>query len=163
MDTAPEATPRRPFRWLPPALALIALLFGLPVLLFVVFGPHWRQVQELRSRDRQHIAQLERLYGYIDVDFRVSLDGKVIHRSWDCSPDDTLPFRETLAWDESGDVLVFELAGEPVFAYDVAARSEVDPSRFKSLVIPRVTLEDIGFEGRRDLRRRMQSSSDGKQ
>ena len=163
MDTA-SLVRRRRFEWLSPVLIVIGVVFGLVLLLkFIVFpaaqiGPRWKTIQVLRSADRQHIAQLERLYGHIDVNFLVTLDSDVIHHSADCAHKESIPFRETLAWDETANVLVFQLANETVFAYDVASRSEIDPSRYESLVLPTVTLKDIGFEGEGELRRRMQSA-----
>jgi hypothetical protein len=111
----------------------------------------WRSVQTLRSSDRQHIAHLERLDGRMEVQFRVSLDGEVLHDSWGCTPNEKLPFRETLAWDSSDKLLVLELANEIVFAYDVTTQTEIHPSRFDEITVPTITLSDIGFEGRDEL------------
>lgn len=155
---APHEHSHRRYRWFLAVLIALALLFAVPVWLFWGLLPHWQRVQVLESADRQHVATLERLYGGFDTNFRVKLDGKEIHWSWDCRPTETIPFRETLAWDESGSVLVFELANEIVFAYDLPSHSEVDPMEFHSLKIPAITLDDIGFEGRDELRSRQQGT-----
>jgi hypothetical protein len=123
-----------------------ALALVLPALARGIFG-HWQRIQVLRSRDCQHTAELYRLYGYIDANFEIHLDGKRIHRSPDCVPDPALPFRETLAWDVSGNVLLFQLAGETVFAYDLPSRAEISVDQFSAIEVPKVTLEDIAFEG----------------
>lgn len=111
----------------------------------------WRPVQTLRSTDRQHVAQLERLDGRMEVRFRVSLDGEVLHDSRGCTPHENLPFRETLAWDRSDKQLVFQLANAIVFAWDVPSQTEIHPSRFDEIDVPTITLKDIGFEGRDEL------------
>jgi hypothetical protein len=118
------------------------------------FIPKWHRVQVLRSPNGQHVATLERSYQHIDVNFRIRLDGRQIHWSFDCAPRETLPFRETLAWDVNGEILTFELCGEIVFAYDVRTETEMPPSQFSSIVLPQVMLKDIGFEGLKDLRQK---------
>ena len=115
-----------------------------------IFG-HWECIQILKARDHAHIAKLYRLYGYIDVNFRIVLDGKRIYWSPDCAPDYSLPFRETMAWDETGSILVFQLAGQNVFAYDLATREAIAPELLKGIRTPRITLNDMGFEGRHQL------------
>jgi hypothetical protein len=132
-------------------LAIVGVIFVVPVLLVLPLLGDWERVQVLQSADRRHLAELERLYGYIDVNFCITLDGKEIHRSWDCAPNATIPFRETLAWDDTGNVLVFELANEIVFAYDLPSQTEIPPSRFDEITVPKITLKDIGFEGRDEL------------
>ena len=112
----------------------------------------WECIQVLESPDRTHVARLYRLYGYIDVNFRITLNGKRVYWSPDCAPDDTIPFGETLAWDSTGAILVFRLAGETVFAYDVSSGAIVEPKVFATIRVPAVTLDRIGFEGRQLLR-----------
>jgi len=142
-------------------LLLMATPILLPALFLLgmwIFGPHWRTVQVLQSADRQHVAKLDRLYGDIDTNFRITLDGEKIHHSYDCAPRETIPCRETLAWDTTGKVLVFELANEIVFAYDLPSQAEIHPSRFDEITVPTITLDDIGFDGEDDLRRRQQET-----
>ena len=149
---APFKTPRRYAQWLIPVLSVpILLFFGLPLVVRLLFGIGWWRVQILETDDGRHRAVLERSYGGFDTNFCVTLDGRVIHRSWDCRPSSRVPFRETLAWDDSGNVLVFELANEIVFAYDVPTQTEIHPSRFDEITVPTITLSDIGFEGRDEL------------
>ena len=105
-----------------------------------------RLVQVLRSSDAQHSAELRRIEG-LDVNFLVFLNGKRVHRSHDCSPNKSIPFRETLAWDNTGKILVLQLAGRTVFAVDVHSGQEVHSRDFGTIKLPKVTLKDIGFEG----------------
>ena len=112
-----------------------------------IFG-HWKCIQILETQDHAHTVKLYRLYGYIDVNFRIELDGKRIYWSPDCAPDKSLPFRETMAWDETGNILVFQLAGRNVYAYNLVTSEAIAPELLKGIKTPRITLNDIGFEGR---------------
>lgn len=76
-------------------------------------------VQFLRSPNRAHHAVLERTEGAIDLNFRVKLDGNIIYVSPDFNPDDRLVYRETLLWDDSGNILILEVAGKRLFGYEV--------------------------------------------
>jgi hypothetical protein len=138
-------------RWEWFAAALVVIVLGGS---FYAFIPKWYRVQVLRSPDGDHVATLERSYQHIDVNFRIRLDGKLIHHSWDCAPRESLPFRETLVWDVDGKILAFELCREIVFAYDLQTGTETAPNQFSSIVLPQVTLKDIGFEGLQDLRQK---------
>lgn len=107
----------------------------------------WSTIQILSTKDRSHTAELRRLYYYIDVNFRIVLDGKIIYRSPDFTPYDDRPFREWITWDESGKHLVFIVADQILFAYDIETDSPLSPDSFPSLKIPRYSLADIGYEG----------------
>jgi hypothetical protein len=143
--------PMKTVRLLSLILLGAALALVLPALKRDMLG-YWQRIQVLRSRDRQHTAELYRLYGYIDANFEIHLDGKRIYRSPDCAPDATLPFRETLAWDVSGKVLLFQLAGETVFAYDLPAGAEISAHELCTIAVPQITLEEIAFEGLQKVR-----------
>lgn len=150
-------------------LMTVLAVLGLRVISGTMLFPKWRCIQVLRTPDLEHVAKLHRLYGYIDVNFKITLDGNKIYHSRDCAPDASLPFRETLAWDASGKVLVFQLADQIVFAFDTALQRELYPGEFSALVLPVVTLDDIGFGGRHELKDMIQdniqqsSSSDSNQ
>lgn len=135
--------------------AVVVLVLGIAIYSVM---PRWHRIQLLRTPDGTRVATLERLYGYVDVNFRIRLDGKLIHHSWDCAPHEELPFRETLAWDTSGKILTLELCGERVFAYDMTTGTEIDPSRFPTIEVPQPTLKDIGFEGLQELRGKQSAS-----
>lgn len=111
----------------------------------------------LEKFDGSGRAELWRSYGWIDVNFRVRWKGRTIHVSNDCRSTLTIPFRELLAWDETGRILVFQLAGDTVFAFDTATERKLEPHEFEMLTLPTVTLDDIGFEGLRQLRREMKN------
>lgn len=119
----------------------------------------WECIQILETQDHAHVAKLYRLYGYIDVNFRIMLDGKKIYWSPDCAPNYTLPFRETMTWDETGKILVFQLADQNVFAYNIMTRKVITPELLVEIKTPRITLNDIGFEGRHQLRQEKDKAS----
>ena len=140
----------------PILLILLGSILALAISRCAGLCRRWERIQILESPGRHHVAALSRLYGYIDVNFRITLDGKRIYWSPDCAPNYSLPFRETLAWDTTGKILVFQLAGETVFAYNIDSGKPVDPKRFSTIQIPIVTLDDIGFEGRHLFREQAQ-------
>lgn len=106
----------------------------------------WRTIQILSTKDRSHTAELRQHY-FIAVNFRIILDGKTIHRSPNFAADTDRPFREWITWDESGKHLVFIVADQILFAYDIETDTPLSPESFPSLKIPRYSLADIGYEG----------------
>jgi hypothetical protein len=130
---------------------LVAFLFG--GIAFLVFDRlstvlgEWRTIQVIKTEARTHTAELCRLYGYIDVNFKIILDGKKIYHSPDFSPAYDRPFRELIAWDESQKNIVFMAADQIIFAYNLDTKAQVPKEAFSSLVIPHYTLFDIGYEG----------------
>jgi len=50
-----------------------------------------------------------------------------------------------MLWDETGKILVFQLAGYNVFAYDIDTDKEIPREKLKHIKIPEITLSDIGF------------------
>lgn len=111
-----------------------------------VFG-EWRTIQVIKTADRGHTAELRRLYGYIDVNFEIHVDGRKIYHSPDFAPAYDRPFREWITWDEGRKNVVFMAADQILFAYNLDNRTSVPTKDFSSLVIPRYTLLDIGYEG----------------
>lgn len=107
----------------------------------------WRSVQVIKTDDGGHIASLERRYGYIDVNFRIELDGEEIYRSADFSPDLGNAFLERITWDTSEKNLLFLVANQVLFAYDLVTRSPILEHSFDDLEAPRLSLSDLGYEG----------------
>jgi hypothetical protein len=84
----------------------------------VFMGP--RKIQTLESPNRKDSATLYKINGLGDINFIVKVNGVQVYRTGDL---ETLPdhlYRETLLWDKKGEVLVLELMGKKVFAYNTA-------------------------------------------
>jgi hypothetical protein len=89
----------------------------------VVIGVLWgRNVQTLRAPETNHSASLLKKYNLADINFIVEVDGERVYRSPDYMPFVDRAYRETLVWDRTGRVVVLELMGKRVFAYDAVAR-----------------------------------------
>lgn len=132
------------------SLAFAFLLGGLTFLLIThlgtVFG-EWRTIQVIKTEDRNHTAELRRLYGYIDVNFKIILDGKKIYHSPDFAPAYDRPFREWITWDKTRKNIIFVVTDQILFAYNLNTGAPVPAEEFSSLEIPHYTLSDIGYEG----------------
>jgi hypothetical protein len=121
---------------------------------FIASSWHWlksnfyfRPVQYLRSSDKVHQAALEREEHFLDLTFRVILDGQQIYRSPEFGGRPDIPFRETLLWDDSGNILLFEVGGHRLFGYDIAQSrtlSNVELVQVKASPVPD---RKYGFEG----------------
>lgn len=103
-------------------------------------------VQFLSSPDRAHQAVLERTE-FMDLNFEVKLDGRVIYRSPDFAPDPTLAHRETLLWDDSGNILILEIAGQRLFGYDVTRGKALSSAALPRVKVRPTPLPAYGFEG----------------
>ena len=123
--------------------ALALFLFGR---ILTAFG-EWRTIQVIKTEGRDHTAELRRLYGYVDVNFEIHLDGRKIYHSPDFAPVYDRPFREWITWDEGRKNIVFLAADQILFAYNLGDHAPVPAKDFSSLIIPRYTLFDIGYEG----------------
>jgi hypothetical protein len=110
------------------------------------FG-EWRTIQVIKTENRGHTAELRRLYGYVDVNFEIHLDGRKIYHSPDFAPAYDRPFREWITWDEGRKNVVFMAADQILFAYNLDDHASVPTKEFPSLVIPRYSLFDLGYEG----------------
>ena len=78
-----------------------------------------RQIQRLESPNRTDVATLHKINGSGDLNFIVKLNGVQIYRSPDYGAFTDHQYRETLLWDKTGEVLVLELMGKRVFAFNV--------------------------------------------
>jgi hypothetical protein len=105
-----------------------------------------RVVKILRSADGKHEAQLTWRYAFLDLNFLIHLNGEEIYVSPDFDPQYTVPFRETLLWDESGRYLVFEVNGQRLWGYDVLNRKPLAPAVLRTVRIPKVKSEDLGLQ-----------------
>jgi hypothetical protein len=77
-----------------------------------------RTVQTLNSPDGKHTAALLRKHNLADFTFLVKVNGKRVYISPDLIGFPDSVYRETLVWDKTGRVVVLELMGKRVFAYD---------------------------------------------
>lgn len=107
----------------------------------------WRIIQTIQTTNKAHTAELRRLYGYIDVNFQIIVDGRKVYTSPDFAPVYDRPFREWIAWDENQKNLVFIVADQILFAYNLDTHAQISKDKFDSLAIPRYTLRDLQYEG----------------
>ncbi len=75
-------------------------------------------VQTIASPDRRHTAKLIR-QSDSELRFQIEVDGRRVFSSSDFDPDARLKLGETIAWDKTGQILTFEVAGRPLFTYDI--------------------------------------------
>lgn len=116
------------------SLFLVAGFAGLLVLLSYAIWPG-TTLQTLRSPDETHVAKLSRL-DWIDRNYIVTVDGWKVFRSPDFAPSDRVPFRETLFWDATGKVVVFEVARHRIFGYDVSRRQALTDEELLAVEAP---------------------------
>lgn len=82
-----------------------------------------RQIQKLESpSNRSDIATLHKTNGLGDLSFIVKLNGIEIYHSPDYAALPDHLYRETLLWDKTGEVIVFELMGKRVFAFNTRTK-----------------------------------------
>lgn len=94
-----------------------------------------RVIQTLESHETKHSAQLIRFFGVADYNLGVKVDGRDVYRSGDMVGFKDHTLRETLLWDKTGKVVLLEMMGRRVFAYDAEKRrglsaSELDGYEF---------------------------------
>ncbi|PQV62452.1 hypothetical protein B1R32_13410 [Abditibacterium utsteinense] len=108
---------------------------------------YFRPVQRLASPDRAHLAVLERVDN-IDFNFRILLDGQKIYHSPDFNPNSSLPFRETLLWDTTGKLLIFQVTRRQLFGYDVLQQRVLSGAEVLQAKVATPTEMEISFEGK---------------
>jgi len=107
-----------------PACILIGLA-AMPVY-SAISGVVWGEtVQSLPSKSETHKAVLLKKYNLADINFIVKVDGRRVYLSPDLMPFPDRMYRETLLWDDKSRVVVLELMGKRVFAYDVEAKRQL--------------------------------------
>ncbi|MBS1793737.1 MAG: hypothetical protein JSS81_07780 [Acidobacteria bacterium] len=127
---------------------LVKIVSGLLLLIAGVFAvfyfSHVKTVQTKSNTAGTHRAKLLR-YSGIDVNFRLLVDGKDVYWSPDFAPVDD-DFREQLVWDRTGRVVVFEVAGQRLFAYDAEQKRPLgDP---EILAVEYIPFAEFHYEGR---------------
>lgn len=98
------------------------VLFDTPLVQLIRLKLFPPPLQTLISPDNKHHAVLTKKYNLADENFVVTVDGKQVYISPDYAPLQSGLYRETLQWDETGRVVLLELLGKRVFAYDTFTR-----------------------------------------
>ena len=104
-------------------------------------------VQELKSPDYKHTARLVRKM-FIDLNFKVLVDGRQVYFSPDFPASETIPYRETLLWDESSRFVILEVLGRRLFGYDTQNQTKLTEQQLMAIPIPEIRipyLEHGGF------------------
>ena len=71
------------------------------------------------------MAKLLKKHNLGDINFIVKVDGERVYESSDLMPFPDHVYRETLLWDKTDTVVVLELMGKRVFAYNADEKREV--------------------------------------
>ncbi len=100
-------------------------------------------VMKKPSPDRQHTAKLVRVQG-IDVNFRVTVDGRRVYGSPDFAPV-RADFREQLVWATNSQVVVLEVAGRRIFGYQAVEKRPLTDSEL--LKVQFTPFDELHFEG----------------
>lgn len=90
-----------------------------------------------------HTAKLKRFEG-IDVNFQLIMDGRQVYYSPDFAPEDA-DFRERIAWDADGEIVVLEVGDERIFGYN--AKENRVLSNAELLRVRFTPFTELGFEG----------------
>jgi hypothetical protein len=116
--------------WLATGIAVIVVFVGIAglVSLYRSFVVH---IMTKTSPDGRHYAQLYRIDG-IDRIFKVYVNGNKVFQSADFAPKD-VDCREHIAWSSDGQTIVLNVAGERLFAFDVAENRTVTDSEIGSV------------------------------
>jgi hypothetical protein len=101
-------------------------------------------VQTKANSTNSHKAVLSRLDG-IDVNFKVTVDGERVYVSPDFAPVD-FDFREQIAWDKTGNIIILEVAGKRLFAYDAKQKRQLADNELLS--IEYTPFSEYHFEGK---------------
>lgn len=109
------------------ACLLLGIGFGIiamPVYRVVTGIIGGRTVQTISSPNGNQ-AVLYKKHNLADVNFKVAVGGETVYVSPDLMPFPDGMYRETLVWDETGRVVVLELMGKRVFAYDIVEKRKL--------------------------------------
>lgn len=126
----------------------ITFLFVLAIsgLFLVIYCTGTLTSQIKRSPDRKHTAKLIRKE-WIDLNFVVKVDGMRVFWSPDFCPQKK-DFQEQLLWDQSGNIVVLEVAGERLFGYNAKTKSTLQPKDLLAVIIPHHDVRKLGYESK---------------
>jgi hypothetical protein len=89
----------------------------------IVSGVGWgRTIQIVNSNSGAHQAVLAKKHNLADMNFIVKVDGKRVYISPDYVNYPDNYYQENLQWDITGKVVVLQLIGKRVFAYDTVTQ-----------------------------------------
>ncbi len=110
-------------------IALVLFIGGLFAAFYYLFAP--KTIQSKTNPKGSHTATLVRHQG-IDVNFKVLADGERVYYSPDFAPVE-FDFREQIAWDKTGNIIILEVAGKRLFAYDAEQKRQLTDSELLSV------------------------------
>lgn len=127
-------------------ILVVAFVVSIGILAAIFYFAFTTKLQMLYSPDSKHHAELIRT-DFIDRNYRVRVDGATVYQSPDFAPRRDIPFRETLVWDASGKIVIFEVGGHRVFGFDTStAKSLSDRQLLAVELAPVPMLWDYHFE-----------------
>ena len=107
----------------------LALIIGGYFAFFYLLGI--TTIQNKSNSTNSHRAKLIR-HQAIDVNFKVVVDGEQVYFSPDFAPVD-FDFREQIAWDKTGNIIILEVAGKRLFAYDAERKRQLSDGEMLSV------------------------------
>ena len=110
-------------------IALVIIIGGIFATFYYLFAP--TTIQNKANPTGSHTAKLVRHQG-IDVNFKVVVDGENIYYSPDFAPVE-FDFREQISWDKTGNIVVLEVAGKRLFAYDAEQKRQLSDNELLSV------------------------------
>ena len=105
-----------------------------------IFGG--RTLQTVWS-DSGHHAFLNKQYSLMNINFKVGVDGEIVYISPDVINFPDGMYRETLIWDETGRIVVLELMGKRVFAYDAVEKRKLGKGELSQYKLYPTTSENV--------------------
>ena len=131
----------------------IGIFVGLianPIYQIVIGIVSGRHLQTLHAPETNHQAVLLKKHNLADINFVVKVDGKRVYFSPDYIPYPDNSYRETLVWDETGRIVVLELMGKRVFAYDAEEQRELKKGEIDKYVFY-PTQNDVNYAPIKDI------------
>lgn len=129
---------KRKFLWV--ALSLLAVM----AVALAFYYSLVTTVQTKFSPNGSHQAKLVRMDSF-DVKFKVFVDGEPVFRSDDFASV-RQDFREQINWDATGNIVVLEVAGQRLFAYDARKKRALNTQETRAVKYP--AFAEYGYEGR---------------
>ena len=123
-------------------ITLVLVIGGLFAAFYYFFAP--KTIQSKTNPKGSHKAELVRHQG-IDVNFKVIVDGERVYYSPDFAPVE-FDFREQVAWDKTGNIIVLEVAGKRLFAYDAEQKRQLSDNEL--LTVEYIPFFEYHYEGK---------------
>jgi hypothetical protein len=110
-----------------------------------------KPIQTLYAPNTNHTAVLLRKHKLADINFVVKVDGQRVYLSSDYYGLPDHLYRETLVWDKTGRIVVFELMGKRVFAYDAEEKREIGKNELSKYELSPVVSDNNFYASIRDI------------